>query len=93
MMPRFLKIHIKSSGIKRVFKKTTPKNLAAKGKISSLAIQALKAIGIDKVTEGERKKILELLRREKTTDLEHDIRLAPEWIRKIMKEALTEKIK
>ena len=75
------------------FKKTTPKNLAAKGKISSLAIQALKAIGIDKVTEGERKKILELLRREKTTDLEHDIRLAPEWIRKIMKEALTEKIK
>jgi len=71
------------------FKKTTPKNLAAKGKISSLVIQALKTIGIDKVTEGERRKILELLRREKTTDLEHDIRLAPEWIRKMMKEALT----
>lgn len=70
------------------FKKTTPKNLAAKGKISSLAIQALKTIGKDKVTEGEQRKILELLRREKTADLEHDIRLAPEWIRKIMKEAL-----
>jgi len=75
------------------FKKTTPKNLAAKGKISSLVIQALKAIGKDKVTGGERRKILELLRKEKTTDLEHDIRLAPEWIRKIMKEALTDKIK
>jgi hypothetical protein len=75
------------------FKKTTPKNLAAKGKISSLVIQALKAIGIDKVTEGERKKIMELLKKEKTTDLEHDIRLAPEWIRKIIKEALTDKIK
>ena len=73
------------------FKKTTPKNLAAKGKISSLVIQALKAIGKDKVTESEHRKILELLKEEKTTDLEHDIRLAPEWIRKIMKEALTEK--
>lgn len=74
-------------------KKTTPKNLAAKGNISSLVIQALKAIGKDKVTENERKKILEILRNEKTSDLEHDIRLAPEWIRKIMKEALTDKIK
>jgi hypothetical protein len=75
------------------FKKTTPKNLAAKGKISSLVIQALKAIGKDKITENERKKILEILRNEKTSDLEHDIRLAPEWIRKIIKEALTDKIK
>lgn len=75
------------------FKKTTPKNLVAKGKISSLAIQALKGIGKDKVTEGERIKILELLKREKETNLEHDIRLAPEWIRKIMKEALTNEVK
>jgi len=75
------------------FKKTSPKNLAAKGKISSLVIQALKAIGKDKVTEDERKKILELLKREKTTDLEHDIRLAPEWMRKIMKEALSDEVK
>jgi hypothetical protein len=72
------------------FKKTTPRNLAAKGNISSLVIQALKAIGKDKVTEVERRKILELLRKENTIDLEHDIRLAPEWIRKIMKEGLTD---
>jgi len=71
------------------FKKTTPKNLAAKGKISSLVIQALKVIGKDKVTEDEKRKILELLKREKITDLEHDIRLAPEWIRKIMKQAIS----
>ena len=70
------------------FKKTTPKNLAAKGKISSLAIQALKAIGKDKVNDNERKKILELLKEEKSADLDHDIRLAPEWIRIIMREAL-----
>ncbi len=71
------------------FKKTSPKNLATKGKVSSLVIQALKAIGKDKVTESEQRKILELLLKENPTDLEHDIRLAPEWIRKIMKEALT----
>jgi len=73
------------------FKKTTPKNLTAKGKFSSLVIQALKAIGKDKVNENVRKKILEILRNEKTRELEHDIRLAPEWIRKIMKEALSDK--
>lgn len=75
------------------FKKTTPKNLTTKGKISSLVIQALKAIGNGKITDEERKKILEILRSEKTSNLEHDIRLAPEWIRKIMKEALTKETK
>ena len=73
------------------FKKTTPKNLTAKGKISSLAIQALKTIGKDKITDDERKKIQLLLKEEKAEDLEHDIRLAPEWIRKIMRETLTVK--
>ena len=43
-----------------VFKKTTPKNLAAVGPISSLVIQALKAIGEEKVETYEEKKILEL---------------------------------
>ena len=35
------------------FKKTTPKNLLAKGKISRLVIQALKEIGNGKITIGE----------------------------------------
>ncbi len=83
---------IKAGNRTILFKKTTPKSLAAKGKISSLAIQALKAIGKDKITEAEQRKILELLKKEKTADLEHDIRLAPEWIRKIMKQALSNDI-
>jgi len=70
------------------FKKTTPKNLAALGPISRLTIQALKAIGKDKVTPDEEKKILELFGKERPAYLEHDIRLAPEWIRKIMRKAL-----
>jgi hypothetical protein len=71
------------------FKKTTPKNLLAKGKISRLAIQALKEIGNGKVSEEEENKIIELLRKEDGKDLKDDIALAPVWVQKIMKKALS----
>jgi len=70
------------------FKKTTPKNLLAKGKISSLVIQALKEIGNGKVKDKEEIKIIDLLKKESEKDLKHDITLAPVWIQKIMKKAL-----
>lgn len=70
------------------FKKTTPKNLLAKGKISRLVIQALKEIGNGKVTQEEEKMIVDMLRNEDEKDLRHDIALAPVWIQKIMKKAL-----
>jgi len=70
------------------FKKTTPKNLLAKGKISRLVIQALKEIGNGKVTEAEEQKIVGMLRKENEKDLRHDIALAPVWIQKIMRKAL-----
>lgn len=70
------------------FKKTTPKNLALKGAISKLVVQALKEIGKGKATDQELKKINELLRKEDTKDLKHDIALAPQWIAEIMAQAL-----
>jgi predicted transcriptional regulator len=70
------------------FKKTTPKNLLAKGEISRLVIQALKEIGNGKVTAEEEQKILELLKKENEKDLKHDIALAPVWIQKILKKAV-----
>jgi hypothetical protein len=70
------------------FKKTTPRNLSAKGVISRLVIQALKAIGNGKIDEADRQKIIELLRKEKYEDLLHDIRVAPEWAQHIMRKAL-----
>lgn len=70
------------------FKKTTPKNLLAKGQISRLVIQALKEIGNGKVTKEEEKKIIEQLMQENQKALKHDIDLAPVWIQKIMKKAL-----
>lgn len=69
-------------------KKATPKNLMAKGKISSLAIQALREIGKDKASPTELKKIVKLLKEEDPQLLKHDIKLAPEWIKLIMKKAI-----
>jgi len=69
-------------------KKTTPKNLLAKGKISSLAIQALREVGQRGITEEIEQKIIELLKKEERKKLKHDIPLAPVWIRKIMQKAL-----
>ena len=70
------------------FKKTTPKNLLAKGKISRLVIQALKEIGNDKVNEREEEIIIGLLGKENKKDLMHDIALAPAWIQKIMNKTM-----
>ncbi len=72
---------------KLLFKKTSPRNLAAIGEISSLVIQALKAIGENKATEEELTKIIEILKKEKPERLNNDLKLAPEWIRIIMRKA------
>ncbi len=73
------------------FKKTAPKNLAAIGEISKLVIQALRNIGKDNASKEEIERIQQLLKKEKTTHLQHDIRLAPVWIRKIMLPVIKQK--
>lgn len=80
------KVKIGKQSIK--FKKTTPKNLLAKGPISSLVIQALRAIGKDKVGKQELDKVCDLLKKERIQNLQHDIKLAPAWIADILKKAL-----
>jgi len=71
-----------------VFKTVAPKNVAAIGEISRLAIQALKTIGKENITKEEVWHIQTVLQNEKLTHLEYDIRLAPAWIQEIMKEVL-----
>ena len=82
--PRVIKVGKRTIKLK----KTTPKNLMAKGKISRLVIQALKEIGNGNVTEEEEQKIIELLKKEDKKDFMHDLALAPVWVKKIMKKAL-----
>jgi len=66
------------------FKRASARNLSAIGDTSKLVIQALKTIGKDKVTEEELGKIRELLKQEKPFHLQHDLKIAPEWIRKLI---------
>lgn len=66
------------------FKKVSAKHVAAIGSISKLAIQALRTLGKDNVTDEQLQKIREVLKKEKPYHLEHDLKLAPEWIRKLL---------
>lgn len=66
------------------FKKASPKNLLAKGKISGLIIQALKSIGKDKLKEDMLAKVKTMLKIEKSENIMHDAKLAPAWINKIL---------
>jgi len=74
------------------FIRTSPKNVAAIGKISRLAIQALKSIGKENVRPTEIEQIQNVLMKEKISYLEHDLRIAPAWIKETIRYSL-EKLK
>ena len=67
------------------FKKASPRNVSGIGEVSRLVIQALRTIGKNNVTENEMRVIRERLAEEKPYHLQHDIKLAPEWIRQLMR--------
>ena len=79
--PRIINIEGKKS-IK--FKKTIPKYLALRGKIMTLVIFAMKEIGKEQITEEHLSKIKKILEQERTANIEHDIKLAPEWVATII---------
>lgn len=66
------------------FKKASSKNLAFVGQFSMLAIQALRIIGKNQATDEEIKQINKILKNEKPKYLQHDLQLAPVWIRKLI---------
>ena len=70
------------------FRNTSPKNLFMKGEISSLVIQALKTIGNSKLDDSTLLKIQDILKQEKKENIVNDAKLAPEWINKILIQAI-----
>ena len=79
--PRVINIEGKASIF---FKKTIPKYLSFKGKITSLIIFALKEIGKENVTDVQLQRIKEALIHETHKNIMHDVVLAPEWISEII---------
>ena len=75
--PRVVKVG-KNATIK--FKRTVAKNLSYKGKISLLAISALKEIGNGKATAEQLQIIKKALQQEKRENIIHDAAIAPVWI-------------
>lgn len=66
------------------FKKTAPKNLAMKGKVSSLVITALKQIGKENVSQEVELQLTKALKKESVENVKHDAQLAPVWISKLI---------
>lgn len=84
--PRYVKVGKRTIR----FKSATPRNLAYRGKISGLVVQALKEIGQKKVSDEMKEKIKVLLSKEQIEALRYDAKLAPNWIGQILYSKLKE---
>lgn len=80
--PRTLKLGNRTVTLKH----GVPKNFAYKGELMPELVQALRNIGEENITEDIEKRIAQLLTETpETQTIEHDLLLAPVWIRQIIK--------
>jgi len=66
-------------------RRTTPRNMAAAGRLSGLLIQALRELGEDHLTAEHLVQLKHRLPREKRIELLKDISLAPAWMHPIFR--------
>ena len=67
-------------------RRTTPRNMAAAGRLSGLVIQALRELGKDHVTAGRIAHLKRTLPVQKRRELLKDLKLAPAWMHPIFRE-------
>jgi len=67
-------------------RRTTPRNMAAAGRLSGLLIQALRELGEDHVTPARRQHLKRTLPAQERRELVKDLRLAPAWMHPIFRE-------
>ncbi len=78
---------IEVNGTNVKLKRSVPKTFAFKSDFLSLLHQALKALGKENVTEQELDKIKTLIAMHPETEaMEHDLKLMPVWMRKLIKD-------
>ena len=70
-----------------LFKHVAPKNLAFQNQLALLINSALKEIGQDNITEADKTRIKSLLSDESGDSVMQDIKLMPDWIASIIREA------
>jgi hypothetical protein len=67
-------------------RRTTPRNMAAAGRLSGLLIQALHELGRDHVTPARVEHLKRTLPIHKRRELLRDLQLAPAWMHPIFRE-------
>lgn len=83
--PRKLKLGNRTLTLKH----GVPRNFAYKGKLMPELVQALRSIGEANMTEAVENRIAQLLSETQETEtIEHDLLLAPVWVRQIVKRNL-----
>ena len=70
-----------------LFKHVAPKNLAFQNQLALLINSALKEIGQDNITEEDKTRIKSLLSNESKDSVMQDVKLMPDWIASIIREA------
>lgn len=87
--PRKLKLGNRTVTLKH----GVPKNFAYKGKLMPELVQALRSIGEDNVTDVVEKRVAQLLSETPEAEtIEHDLLLAPVWVRQIIKRNIKNKV-
>lgn len=71
-------------------RQTTPRNMAAAGRLSGLVIQALRELGKERVTAARVAHLKKSLPLEKRKELLKDLPLAPVWMQPIIRELAEE---
>jgi hypothetical protein len=67
-------------------RRTTPRNMAAAGRLSGLIIQALRELGREHVTPARVEHLKRTLPADKRRDLLKDLKLAPAWMHPILRD-------
>jgi hypothetical protein len=71
-------------------RRTTPRNMAAAGRLSGLLMQALRELGKEHITPERRAHLKRTLPADKRRELLKDLRLAPAWMHPIFRELAEE---
>ncbi len=77
---------VQAGPMKITFKRTTPRQMAAAGRLSGLLIQAFKSLGAQHITPARLARLRQALPAEERAKLLADLALAPAWMRPLLRE-------
>jgi hypothetical protein len=77
---------VQAGPMKISFKRTTPRQMAAAGRLSGLLIQAFKSLGAPHITPTRLQRLRQTLPAEERAKVLQDLALAPAWMRPLLRE-------